>query len=95
LEVGLKKEVKTAIVTEGHRSGEGSTSPIDMEALDGMGFAGPEEGSDDDIHFTMKRLLSKNDVSPMSNDLLPNNLGNISPNFPWYFITTLINFYLS
>lgn len=86
------------VVTECQRSGRDSTPPIEMGMPNGIRFVGLEEGPDDDMNFTMRRLFFENDVSLMSSHFFPNILGSTFPNLPLvlydnpgYFFSKLIN----
>ena len=82
VEVVPSRREKTVVAIVGQRSDRDSTPPEDMGTLDGMGFIGPKEGLDDDMHFSMRKLFVENNVSPMSNDSPPRSLGSIFSNLP-------------
>jgi len=55
---------------------------VEMQTLDGMGYLGSEEGLDDDMHFSIRRLFVEDDVSKAINDLPPRRSSSIFPNLP-------------
>ena len=53
---------------------------MEMETSNEMGYTGFKEGPNDDMHFSMRRLIVENDASNVSNDSPSHNSGSISPN---------------
>lgn len=82
MKLGTIRKSKTFIVTKVNGSNRDFTLPAEMGPPDEVDPIGLEEGPDDDMHFTMRRIFSKNDVSPVSSDSFPIRLGSMSPNLP-------------
>lgn len=70
---------------EVQRSNNDFTLLAEMGMLDRLGPISSNESSDDDMQFTMRRFISKNNVSPLSSNSFPSNLGSTSPNVPRVF----------
>ena len=71
LEEGLVRRVETITTTIGSEGDRDPPSQVEMEMLDGMGHLGSEEGLDDDMNFSIRRLFAEYDVFKGINDIPP------------------------